>query len=124
MQHAVGPIASSRSSLAGATPSVASLWPRSPCRRVQHEVDAGRSGCWPIGVANVESSDGERPADGAELARSMRSRRGFDGLSAITSIVRPGRTASAKAPGCVPSTTVCSMPSRAHGPCTKAIVPA
>ena len=83
-----------------------------------------RKGCWPIGVANVESTTVNGPLTAPSSSRSMRSSRGLDGDSAMTSIVLPGRTASTKAPGCVPSTTVCSMPSRAHGPCTKAIVPA
>ena len=39
-------------------------------------------------------------------------------------IVRPGRTAAAKAPGSRPSTSVVSMPNRAQGPCRNASVPA
>ncbi len=48
------------------------------------------------------------------------SSRGLDGDSAITSIVLPGTTAAANAPGSVPSTHVTSMPMRAHGPSRKA----
>ena len=58
-----------------------------------------RSGCWPIGVANVESRSVNGPLIAPSSSRSTRSSRGFDGLSASTSIVRPGRTAAANAPG-------------------------
>ena len=70
----------------------------------------------PIGVANVESIIVNGPRTAPRSSRSTRSRRGFDGDSATTSIVVPGCTASANAPGVVPSTQVTSMPKRAHGP--------
>ena len=45
-------------------------------------------------------------------SRSTRSRRGLAGVSAMTSVVLPGMTAAAKAPGSVASTKVTSMPKR------------
>ena len=82
------------------------------------------SGCWPSGVANVESTTVNGPRSAPSSSRSTSSRRGLDGVSASTSIVRPGRTAAANAPGSVPSTSVSSMPKRWHGPWRKARVPA
>ena len=38
-----------------------------------------RSGCWPIGVANVESTTVNGPLTAPRSSRSTRSRRGFDG---------------------------------------------
>ena len=82
------------------TPSVASLWPEMPfVAECTTRSMPWRIGCWPIGVANVESSIVNGPLTAPRSSRSTRSRRGFDGLSAITSIVRPGRTAAANAPG-------------------------
>ena len=67
----------------------------------------------------------ERAADRTELVEvGQLEPRVFDGDSASTSIVRPGSTASANAPGAATSTNVASMPIRRHGPCRNASVPA
>ena len=82
------------------TPSVASLCPQMPfVAECSTRSMPWRSGCWPIGVANVESTTVNGPLTAPRSSRSTRSSRGLDGDSAMTSIVRPGRTASAKAPG-------------------------
>ena len=52
------------------------------------------------------------------------SRRGLAGVSASTSIVFPGTTASANAPGWVPSTKVTSIPNRGQAVCRNNCVPA
>ena len=75
------------------------------------------------GVANVESTSLNGPVMAPSSARSVRASCGLAGVSAMTSIVRPGRTASANAPGTVASTSVTSMPKRAHAPCRNSCVP-
>jgi hypothetical protein len=72
------------------------------------------SGRWPNGVAKVESTTVMGPAMAPSSSRSTRSSRGLAGVSAQTSIVLPGMTASCIAPGDVPSTKVTSIPKRGH----------
>ena len=118
-------MASTRSRSPLITPSVASLWPAMPfVAECSDRCTPCASGCWPSGVANVESTTVNGPRSAPNSSRSTSSSRGFDGVSASTSIVRPGRTAAANAPGAVPSTNVTSMPKRAHGPCRNASVAA
>ena len=107
------------------TPSVASLWPAMPLvAECSERCTPWASGCWPSGVANVESTTVNGPRRAPSSSRSTSSSRGLEGVSASTSIVRPGCTAAANAPGSVPSTRVRPMPMRAHGPCRNASVPA
>ena len=81
------------------------------------------AGLWASGVANVESTTVIGPAMAPTSARSITSSLGLAGDSAITSTVRPGMTASAKAPGSVPSTKVTPMPKRGQAVCSSSCVP-
>ncbi len=117
-------MASSSSPLPATTPSVASLWPEMPfVAEWSTRSTPSVSGCWRIGVAKVESTSVNGPSMAPSSARSVRASCGLAGVSAITSTVRPGATASANAPGTVASTNVTSMPKRAHAPARNSCVP-
>ena len=94
-------IASSSSCSPAITPSVASLWPAMPFRRrVHHDVDAVGERLLAESAWRTSSRPRSTgPLIAASSSRSTSSRRGFDGVSASTSIVRPGCTAAANAPG-------------------------
>ena len=95
-------IASISSCSPAITPSVASLRPAIPfVAECSERWTPWASGCWPSGVAKVESTTVIGPRSEPSSSRSTSSRRGLDGVSASTSIVRPGRTAAANAPGSV-----------------------
>ena len=72
-------------------PRLASLWPAMPlvaeCRT---RSTPWASGCWPSGVAKVESTQVTGPLMAPTSSRSTRSRRGLAGVSAKTSVVLPG----------------------------------
>ena len=104
-------------------PRLASLWPAMPFVAEWSTRSAPWArGCWPSGVAKVESTQVTGPLMAPISSRSTRSRRGFAGVSASTSVVFPGRTAAAKAPGSVPSTSVTSMPKRGQMPSSTCVV--
>jgi len=72
-----------------------------------------------MGVAMVESTTVNGPEMLPISDRSVTASRGFEGVSAITNMVRPGCTADANDPGTPGSTNVVSIPNRRHGPCRK-----
>ncbi|CAB4774418.1 unannotated protein [freshwater metagenome] len=116
--------ASIRSDSPAITPSVASLCPAialvAECSTSETPNSRGR---WIIGVAKVESTTVNGPRRLPSSSRSASASLGLDGVSARTSIVRPGRTASRKAPGSVASTSVTSIPNLGQTVCRKKSVP-
>ena len=117
VENGVRPDSASRSASPATTPSVASLWPAMPfVAECSDRSTPCASGCWPSGVANVESTRVNGPLIEPSSSRSTNSSRGLDGDSARTSIVRPGSTAAANAPGSVTSTNVSRCPGAGTGP--------
>ena len=116
---------STSSAAPATTPRVASLCPAmafvAECTTRSTPWSSGR---WISGVAKVESTTVIGPAMAPTSSRSTMSRRGLAGVSAMTSVVLPGMTAAAKAPGSVASTKVTSMPNRGQAVWSRSWVPA
>ena len=117
--------ASSTSAAPVTTPRVASLWPAMPlvaeCSTTSTPWSCGR---WTIGVAKVESTAVNGPADRAQLVevgeRQLRVGRGL-GQDEHGAPGPHRRGQFARAP-CA-STKVTSMPKRGHTPCRNSWVP-